>query len=128
MTLCVMAIIYPGARFLVQLLSGSSEPIVLDNAVRLLHFVAPFYFVLGLLNIYRISLQAIGQKILPIISSIIELIVKILFVVIFIPRHGYFAVIVCEPIIWCLMVAELMPSFLLNPCIRKSGKEKSIHA
>ena len=128
MTLCVMAVIYTGARFLVRLISGSSEPIVLDNAVRLLHFVAPFYFVLGLLNISRISLQAIGQKILPIMSSVIELIGKIVFVAVFIPRYGYSAVIVCEPIIWCFMVTELMLSFWLNPYIRKSGKEKSLHA
>ena len=119
MTLIIMAILLPGAETLVRLISGSSEAVVLDNASRYLQFVAPCYVILGFLNVTRISLQAIGQKILPVLSSVIELAGKIVFAFLVIPRYGYPAVIVCEPLIWCLMVLELMLSFWLNPYIRK---------
>ena len=125
MTLIIMAILLPGAEMLVRLISGSSEPVVLYNASRYLRFVAPCYIILGILNVTRISLQAIGQKILPVLSSVIELAGKILFAFLAIPRFGYPAVIVCEPLIWCLMVLELMLSFWLNPYIRKNKKHVS---
>ena len=121
MTLIIMAILLPGAEMLVRLISGSSEPVVLYNASRYLRFVAPCYIILGILNVTRISLQAIGQKILPVLSSVIELAGKILFAFLAIPRFGYPAVIVCEPLIWCLMVLELMLSFWLNPYIRRKN-------
>ena len=72
------------------------------------------------LNVTRIALQAIGQKILPVLSSVIELAGKIVFAFLAIPAYGYPAVIVCEPLIWCLMVLELMLSFWLNPYIRRN--------
>ena len=119
MTLIIMAILLPGAETLVRLISGSSEMVVLSNASRYLRFVAPCYVILGFLNVTRISLQAIGQKILPVLSSVIELAGKIAFAFLAIPRFGYSAVIICEPLIWCLMLLELMLSFWLNPYIRK---------
>ena len=122
MTLIIMAILLPGTGTLVRLISGSSEAVVLDNASRYLRFVAPCYVILGFLNVTRISLQAIGQKILPVLSSVIELIGKIAFAFLAIPRFGYPAVIVCEPLIWCLMLLELMLSFWLNPYIRKNNR------
>ena len=121
-TLAVTAILHPGAEYLVHLISGSSERVVLENASAYLRFVSPCYFILGILNISRVSLQALGQKILPVVSSVIELIGKILFVWLLIPVYGYRAVIACEPIIWVAMVAELLPSFWLNPYIRKREK------
>jgi len=122
MTLIIMAILLPGAETLVRLISGSSEAVVLDNASRYLRFVAPCYIILGLLNVTRISLQAIGQKILPVLSSVIELAGKIVFAFLAIPQFGYPAVIICEPLIWCLMVLELMLSFWLNPYIRGNNQ------
>ncbi len=87
-----------------------------------LRVVAPFYFILGLINDTRTALQAIGQKLLPIISSIMELFGKILFVAVFIPRYQYMAVIFCEPVIWCFMAVELLVAFWLNPYIKGAKK------
>ena len=123
MTLLIMAILLPGAETLVRVISGSNEAVVLDNASRYLKFVAPCYVILGFLNATRISLQAIGQKILPVLSSVIELAGKIVFAFLAIPRFGYPAVIVCEPLIWCLMVLELMLSFWFDPYIRNNKRD-----
>lgn len=95
----------------VRLFSGSVESDVIENGAMYLRMNAPFYMVLGLLLNLRNSLQGIGRKFIPLISSIIELIVKILFVINFIPKLNYFGVIICEPVIWCLMCAQLAFSY-----------------
>ena len=64
--------------------------------------------VLGVLLCTRYALQSLGQKVLPLFSSVIELVGKVIFVLVFIPRYAYNAVILCEPIIWCFMAAYLV--------------------
>ena len=96
------------ARQLVQLISGSAAPLVLENGARYLMWNAPFYAVLGVLLCTRYALQSLGQKVLPLFSSVIELVGKVIFVLVFIPRYAYNAVILCEPIIWCFMAAYLV--------------------
>ena len=104
---------------LVKLISGSSEQVVLHNGTLYLTIVGPFYAVLGVLMQTRFALQGIGQKLLPLISSIIEFFGKIIFVVFLIPRFQYMAVIFCEPVIWCVMCLQLVYSFYTNSYIRE---------
>lgn len=106
------------APAMVRLLSGSSEAVVLENGALYLRVVAPSLMILEILICTRSALQAIGAKILPVLSSVIELVGKILFVILFIPRYQYLAVVFCEPVIWCFMVVELVLSFWRNPFIR----------
>lgn len=105
------------AEWMVKLVSGSSEPVVLENGAKYLIWNAPFYAVLGVLLSTRYALQSLGQKVLPLFSSVIELVGKILFVLLFIPRFAYDAVILCEPIIWCFMTAELVFVYVRDPFI-----------
>lgn len=57
------------ARQLVQLISGSSAPLVLENGARYLMWNAPFYAVLGVLLCTRYALQSLGQKVLPLFPA-----------------------------------------------------------
>lgn len=107
-----------GAPTAVRLLSGSSESVVIENGALYLRVVAPCLSILGVLNVTRMGLQAVGKKILPLFSSVIELVGKILFVIFLIPRFQYMAVIFCEPVIWCFMVTELLIAFWSDPFIR----------
>lgn len=109
------------ARPLVSLLSGSTEAVVLDNGSRYLMINAPFYAVLGILLILRNALQGLGKKIVPLISSVIEFIGKVIFAWLCIPALGYFGVIICEPVIWCLMCGQLLYSFFNNPYLKKKN-------
>ena len=106
-----------GAEWMVQLISGSSEPIVLENGARYLLWNAPFYAVLGVLLCTRYALQSLGQKVLPLFSSVIELVGKVIFVLVFIPKFQYNAVILCEPIIWFFMTAYLVAVYLHEPFV-----------
>lgn len=111
------------APALVQLISGSQEAVVLNNGALYLRVVGPFYAVLGVLLETRYALQGLGAKMIPLVSSVIELLGKIVFAFVFIPRFQYLAVIFCEPVIWCLMTAQLIYAYAAHPYIRgEKGK------
>lgn len=102
------------ARNFIKIISGSTNPIILENGTNYLIINAPFYSILGILLNLRSSLQGLGRKIVPLISSVIECIGKILFVVFLISYLGYFGIIICEPIIWCIMCMQLAYAFYKN--------------
>lgn len=107
------------APTLIKYLSGSNEDVVINNGARYLIINAPFYAVLGILLNLRNALQGLGEKLIPLVSSIIEFFGKIVFVILFIPSLKYFGVIICEPVIWCFMCLQLAYSFYKNPYISK---------
>ncbi|MFR6099676.1 MATE family efflux transporter [Longibaculum muris] len=117
----ITVILFFLAPILVQFISGSTEPTVIDNASLYLRINAPFYAVLGILLNLRNSLQGLGMKIIPLVSSVIECLGKVIFVALFIPILGYFGVIICEPVIWCCMCLQLAYSFYHNPYIRQKA-------
>lgn len=114
------------AEPMMRFITGSTNELVLGNGIRYLRFVAPFYLMLGLLGQSRLALQGLGQKVLPMISSVIEMVGKIIFTIAFVPVFGYNAVIVCEPIIWCFMSAQLVISLFLQPEMRKPKTENNV--
>ncbi|NCC44753.1 MAG: MATE family efflux transporter [Clostridia bacterium] len=118
----VTVFLYFAAPILTHWISGSSEPVVLQNSSLYLRVVAPFYAVLGVLNVTRNTLQGMGMKMIPLISSCIELVAKILFAFLLIPIFKYNAVIWCEPVIWCIMTVQLLFSFYRYPDIRAAKK------
>ena len=93
---------------------------VLYNGSLYLRIVAPNYAVLGVLMQTRFALQGIGQKMLPLVSSIIELVGKIIFVFALIPVFKYMAVIFCEPVIWVVMTIYLLIVFWRDPFIKEA--------
>ncbi|MDO4805171.1 MAG: MATE family efflux transporter [Lachnospiraceae bacterium] len=113
------------AKGMVRMISGTDNETVLINGSLYLKVVAPNYAVLGILLETRNALQGIGKKIVPLISSTIELVMKILFVMVFIPRFAYMAVIACEPVIWVVMTAQLLYSFWRDElfCGKQSRKK-----
>ncbi|MDE6740152.1 MAG: MATE family efflux transporter, partial [Lachnospiraceae bacterium] len=121
-TIIITIVIWSFAPIMIRWISGSDEAVLLWNGTWYLRVVAPCYFILGVLNNTRRALQAIGQKILPVFSSVIELVGKIVFTAYFIPKMQYTAVIICEPVIWCFMVVELLVVFWRDPFIRGGGR------
>lgn len=121
-TVVMTVIMWGTAPYLIRLISGSDSPVILANGSRFLRVVAPFYGVLGILLQTRFALQGIGSKMLPLVSSVIECVGKIIFTFFLIPVFHYEAVIWCEPLIWCVMAAELLISFYSNPYIKEIRK------
>lgn len=100
-------IIYCFGGPLVRLTTGTGDPEVVGSAVLSLriHFAAfPF---LGVLFALRNALQSMGRKLIPVISSCIELLMKILAAFVLIPRLGFLGSCITEPVTWILMVSFL---------------------
>lgn len=107
------------SEYFIEFITGSNNPIIILNGSNYLKINAPFYVILGILLNLRHALQGLGRKIVPLISSVIECIGKILFVLIFIPFLGYFGVIICEPVIWGIMCLQLAVSFYSSNYLKK---------
>lgn len=119
LTVLITILIYLFGEFLMRLITGTDESAIIQGGVQYLRIVGPSYVILGVLNQSRHALQGLGEKMLPLISSVIELVGKILFVWILIPKYQYTAVIWCEPVIWCVMAVQLVYSLYRNPLMRE---------
>ena len=108
------------ARRIIALISGSTNETVLNYGSSYIMFAVPFYLVLGILIVFRNSLQGLGSKILPLVSSIIELLGKVFFTIFVIPRLGTRGLILCEPLIWCVMTAQLAFVYFRHKTIREA--------
>lgn len=115
----VSIILLAFSKYFIHLISGSNEAIVLNNGSLYLKVVGPFYAVLGILASIRFALQGLGQKMLPLVSSVIEFVGKVIFVMVLIPHFQYVAVVFCEPVIWCVMTVQLVYSFYHHPLIKE---------
>ncbi len=87
---------------LIVLLTATKNKEIIENALLNLRLSTACFFPLGALFILRYSMQAMGHKVLPVLSSTIELVVKIISAAVLVPAIGYLGVAVTEPVIWCL--------------------------
>ncbi len=108
----IITLIYLFGGALVRFTTGSEDAQMVDLAVMSLriHFAATP--ALGILFAIRHALQAMGQKIVPILSSCIELAVKILSSLVLIPKLGFMGTCVTEPVTWVLMAVFLLGYYL----------------
>ena len=76
-----------------------------------LMIVAPFYFLLGLLAVYRTSVQSMQNGKAPFAACMIELIMRILATVGLSGAIGYTAVCIASPLAWFGACALLIPCY-----------------
>ncbi|MFA5726811.1 MAG: MATE family efflux transporter [Saccharofermentanaceae bacterium] len=119
-------IIYFFGRSIVTGLSGSESSKLISTAVLYLKFDLPFYFVLAILLFTRSSLQGLGSKIVPLVASIMELVLKIATVGFLAKHYGYWGIIVCEPISWILCSIFNVIAFFMNHNIRNAMREAKL--
>lgn len=102
------------AKILISAISGSSNEEVISYGSKYIIFMQPFYAILGILVVTRNSLQGLGSKIVPLFSSVIEFLGKVLFTVAIIPHTGIRGIIMCEPLIWCAMTVQLVWAYKIK--------------
>lgn len=103
----------------VKMLISSDNRNVIDTATLYLRVDSLLYFVTAMITIIRNSLQGIGDRLTPIISSGIELAGKVVITFTLVPLMGYWGVIVSEPIVWVLMVIPLIVQLIKNPAFAR---------
>lgn len=111
-SLIMIIVLYAVADKLIYMISSSDNMTVINNGSMYLKISCLFYPPLAVLCNLRCALQGMGKKIIPLISSIIELLGKIVFVIFIVPVYGFMGVIMCEPVIWIFMMVELLWAYL----------------
>lgn len=118
-SLGVMIASYTIAPQLVYLVTGSSNTEIIGTATLYLRIDTLFYFVPSMITIIRNAMQGIGDHTTPIISSMIELVGKVLVVILLVPYLDYMGIILAEPIVWILMVIPLLIQIRRNPVLKE---------
>lgn len=79
---------------------------------------------LGILLALRTSLQAMGSKVVPVISSGFELAGKVVAGFVLIPAFGYLWVCLTEPIIWVVCMGFLILVFAVRNPLKKAMEQE----
>ena len=98
-----------------KLVTGSENPEVVYNATLYLKVDTLFYYVTAVICIVRNAMQGLGERIVPLISSSLEMIGKIVIAATLVPMFGYPGVIAAEPIVWFIMIIPLLIKILRMP-------------
>ncbi len=112
--LLCFAFIFVFGRLVVLGITGTANDGILDNAALSLRWHLGFFPMLGGLIALRASMEAMGKKIVPMMSSVIELCMKIFSAAWLIPRLGFLSTCMTEPVTWTLMVAFLAIMFFVQ--------------
>lgn len=104
--------------WLVYLVTGTHNKTVILNATNYLKFDTLFYIVTTLICILRNAMQGLGDHITPLVSSTLEMVGKIVIAATLVPWLGYTGVIICEPIVWFVMVIPLLIQIFRMPVLR----------
>lgn len=105
---------YTLAPFMIRLITGMDNQFITELSTSYLRFNTPFYFILGIVIVFRNALQGIGVKLFPVISSFTELAGKLLIASLLAPRIGYTGVKISEPLVWIVMAGILSVGFFTN--------------
>lgn len=109
---------------MVRGITGTKNTDIIQNAAYNLRVCTIFFFPLGILFVLRNAMQAMGYRIVPILSSGIELAVKVLFCIFVIPVMKYTGVVFTEPVIWVLCAGFLAVIYMLTGKQKMAATEK----
>lgn len=112
-TLGILTAFFAGP-VLARVLTGSSNPVVIDTAVQYIRINFPFFYFLVPLLVLRSSLQGLNRRVIPVIGSVIELIGKFIVVAYLAPKLGYLGVCISEPIIWIVCMCLVAWDFVAH--------------
>ena len=118
-SLIFILFIFLFGKYLLIILSCSKDEEMLKNGIMSLKIHFTMFPSLGVLLCLRNSLQAMGHKITPVISSSMELGLKLLSVFVLIPKYGFIAVCLTEPVIWGVCMVFLIIVYIILVKVKK---------
>lgn len=107
----MFVVLLAGPR-LIYIMTGSTDSAVVGISMKYLYWNVPFYAVLNILLIMRNALQALGNKIIPVIASVVELVGKFAGAFLLSRVLGYFGICLNEPITWILCFPIVLIGFM----------------
>lgn len=113
---CIVAgiLVIVFGRNLTQLFVSGYQPDVIEISQQYLNIVAVFFWLLGLLFIYRNALQGIGNAKVPLLSGFVELVMRVGVAFTLSNYIGYKGICFASPIAWAGATALLIFAYCKN--------------
>ena len=109
------------AQHIVTWIASTDVAFIKENATMYCLVGVCFFPVLGPLFVLRCTLQGLGRKVFPLVSSGLEFCFKVFSVCVLVPWLGYFGIALTEPISWTLMTLILTVGYIIT--IRRLNKD-----
>lgn len=106
------AVLVAGGRHLVGLFVGAGEERVVDLAAYLLLVNGALYVVLGVLMVLRGALQGLGHTMVPTVTGLVELVMRVGAAIVLGAAYGFEGVVWGNPLAWIGAVALLVPAYV----------------
>lgn len=112
LTTVLIVICYGFGENIIRWLTSTNDMEIINASVMYIHVSVVFFYVLGPLFVLRCALQGMGRKIIPVCSSVLEMVIKVLSAMLLVPALEYFGVALTEPISWFAMTVLLSAAYL----------------
>lgn len=112
-TTFLIFVCYTFGEGILKWITSTDDATIISAAVMYMKISIVFFYVLGPLLILRCSLQGMGHKVMPLFSSAMEMVVKIVSANLIVPVLAYKGVAFTEPISWVLMTIMLTVSYMI---------------
>jgi putative MATE family efflux protein len=106
-------VIYPFADEMMMLFVNSDEKLVIDNAAMFMRIANYFFPMLGLLTIFRYSIQGLGYSNLSMLSGVMEMIARCGVSLWLVPALAFTGVCLGDPVAWVAADIFLIPAFIM---------------
>ena len=110
-----------GGRTLSMLFVDGTKTAVLDASARYLRCLGSCYWMLGFLNIYRMTTQGLGHSGRAVFAGALEMAARTAVSLVFVPIYGFGAICWADQVAWAAAVVYLMPMCLF--LVRKMERE-----
>jgi hypothetical protein len=107
------ALVYLTGGTLIRLLTATENEFIVSNAVMSMRICLPFFPILGALQCLRTAMQSMGCKTAPVMSSCVEVLMKLVGATFLVPAYGYLGSCVTEPMTWTAMLAFLLVAYFI---------------
>lgn len=106
------AIIYPFANNMMMLFVDSGEVEVVNLAAQFMRIANYFFPCLGLLTIFRYSIQGLGYSNFSMLSGVMEMIARCGVSLWLVPAFAWYGVCYGDPVAWVMADLFLIPAFV----------------
>ncbi len=94
-----LLVVFFGKAFITMFIAGDQLEAI-DLAVKYLKFVLIFYIPLGLIFIFRNTLQALGYGLMPMLAGVAEMVVRTFFAFFVATKIGFMGICIANPAAW----------------------------
>ena len=109
--LALGALLITCGQLMVRLFVGEGAAVVVDLAWQMLAINGATYWVLGILFVLRGALQGLGHALIPTVTGVIELVMRVGAAVVLGAVFGFIGVAASNPLAWIGAVAVLIPAY-----------------